>query len=381
MTEKIQKENRLLDRIDPEKGMTNRGNWQRLKALMGRAGKGDTLRIGFIGGSITQGSLASDPALCYACRVFDWWKKAFPEADFQYINAGIGGTTSHFGAARVEEDLLARRPDFVIVEFSVNDESSGHFLETYEGLIRRIYTSEMCPAVLLVHNVYYKDGSSAEVQHAKVGRHYELPCVSMQKAIFPALLSGEIRDMEITPDGLHPNDEGHALVAAVITAFLEKVRAERETPEEEEKPVLPPLTSNTYEKARRCRNDNSRPVCRGFSPDLRLQEGITDCFKKGWRAENKGDSITFTVRGSGIAVQYRRYVHTPVPAALAVVDGDEEHGVVLDGAFEETWGDKLELTTLTEHMPFGEHTVTITLTDTHKEDRAPFYLVSVITAE
>lgn len=381
MMEKNQTEKELLGRIHPEEGVTGRGNWQRLKFLMRRADKGGTFRIGFIGGSITQGSLASDPALCYAFRVFEWWENAFPEADFQYINAGIGGTTSHFGAARSEEDLLAFEPDFVIVEFSVNDESSVHFLETYEGLVRRIYTSKTRPAVLLVHNVYYNNGFSAEVQHAKIGRHYELPCVSMQKAIFPALLSGKIQETEITPDGLHPNDVGHALVAAVITAFLEKVKAERERPEEEEKPVLPPLTPNTYERARRYRNDNSRPICRGFIPDQNPQEGITDCFKKGWQAKDKGDSITFTVRSSGIAVQYRRYVDSPVPAATAVVDGDEAHSVLLDAAFDETWGDKLELTTLAEHMPFGEHTVTITLTDTHKEDRAPFYLASVITAE
>ena len=43
-----------------------------------------------------------------------------------YCNAGIGGTTSEFGAARVGTDLLEERPDFVIVEFSVNDESTEH---------------------------------------------------------------------------------------------------------------------------------------------------------------------------------------------------------------------------------------------------------------
>jgi lysophospholipase L1-like esterase len=42
-------------------------------------------------------------------------------AKFDYINAGIGGTTSQFGVTRVENYLLCYHPDFVIVEFSVND--------------------------------------------------------------------------------------------------------------------------------------------------------------------------------------------------------------------------------------------------------------------
>lgn len=64
-------------------------------------------------------------------------EKTFPQADFTYINAGIGGTTSQFGVARAEADLLSKEPDFVIIEFSVNDDSTEHFMETYEGLVRK----------------------------------------------------------------------------------------------------------------------------------------------------------------------------------------------------------------------------------------------------
>ena len=50
----------------------------------------------------------------------------------------------------------------------------------------------------------------------------------------------------------------------------------------------------------------------------------------------------------------------------------------VDGNFEETWGDSLHLETLAEHLPFGTHTVEIELIETHKEDKVPFYLVSII---
>ena len=93
--------------IKYENGIANRGCLYRLKKVMDRAKAGEALNIAFLGGSITQGSLSSKPELCYAYHVYEWWKKTFPQADFTYINAGIGGTTSQFGVARAEADLLS----------------------------------------------------------------------------------------------------------------------------------------------------------------------------------------------------------------------------------------------------------------------------------
>ena len=47
----------------------------RIKNLMRRAQAGEELTIGFLGGSITQGSLATEHKNTYAYRVFTWWKE------------------------------------------------------------------------------------------------------------------------------------------------------------------------------------------------------------------------------------------------------------------------------------------------------------------
>ena len=91
-----------------------------------------------------------------------------------------------------------------------------------------------------------------------------------------------------------------------------------------------------------------------------------------------GDSITFQIKGTGTAVQFRKSVNKPTPVAIAIVDGDEENAVTLDGNFEETWGDCLYLQTLTKHAEMKIHKVEIRITETHAEDVEPFYLVSVI---
>lgn len=406
--------------IDREKGIANIGNLDRLKEVFARAMRGEHLTLGFLGGSITQGSLSSTPKTCYAYRVYEWWCETFPKAEFTYLNAGIGGTTSQFGVARAETDLLAGKPDFVIIEFSVNDESTEHFMETYEGLVRKVYGADFSPAVLLVHNVYYHNGGNAQPVHGRVGRHYGLPAVSMQSAIFPEVVSGRMENRAITPDDLHPNDAGHALVASVITYFLEKAHAGKldahadegtteaavQAPDAamgtagcpaeaavqaagigaQDTGMLPaPLTANAYEHSVRCRNScapdmagKKQPQLCGFAEDKTPQDGITDCFKYGWTASHVGDAITFHVEGSCIAVQYRKSVKLPAPVAEVVVDGDTEHAFRLDANFDETWGDKLELDTVMEHGKAGLHEVAIRLVETHEEDAVPFYLVSVI---
>lgn len=375
--------------VDYKRGISNLGNPNRILHVMARAMRGETLRIGFIGGSITQGSLSSAPDTCYAYLVYQWWCKTFPKAEFTYINAGIGGTTSQFGVARVEEDLLAKKPDFVIVEFSVNDESTEHFMETYEGLVRRILSAPGKPAVMLVHNVYYHNGANAQLMHGRIARHYDLPAVSMQSTIYPEVVEGRIENRKITPDDLHPNDEGHALVASVIAYFLrqmyeQEVFAEgvvqQDRKESLDTPLPLPLTRNAYERSVRYCNNNSTPILQGFVEDKIPQTDITDCFRNGWTASKTGDKITFQVEGSCIAVQYRKSVQKPAPVAEVIVDGNKKGSVRLDANFDETWGDKLELTTILEHSDKQMHEVRIHIVETHEDDAVPFYLASVISS-
>lgn len=362
--------------IDFEKGIVNRGNWTRVQRVLHRAAKGETIRIGFIGGSITQGARSSTPETCYAFLVYRWFQQQFPTSE--YVNAGIGGTSSQFGVARVEDDVLRYHPDMVFVEFSVNDANIAHYQETYEGLIRKIYRTGT--AVMLIHNVMYDSMTSAEDVHAAIGKYYDIPCVSMRSTIYPEVASGRIPNRQITPDDLHPNDEGHALVAKVITSFLDRI-AESTDSEAEEKALPAALTANQYEKSILYQNTNANPVLRGFEIDPTPQEHITQIFRHGYTAWKTGDSISFEVSGTGIAVQYRKSIHKPAPIARVVVDSCEETAMLLDANFDEDWGDCLYLDTVLFHGENKMHHVEISIVEAHENDAVPFYLVSVIGSE
>ena len=362
----------------------------RLKNLMKRAANGESLVIGFLGGSITQGSLSSTPKTCYAYLVYEWWKKSFPNASFSFVNGGIGGTTSHYGGARAWKDVLCYRPDIVTVDFSVNDDANEFFEETYEGTLRRLLAAPSAPAVVVLNNVFYDTGKNAQDYHNRIADHYGIPHVSIKDTVYPDVESGKIVRADITPDNLHPNDKGHRLVADEICKLLDSIKAEMEeetivgeniegkSTKTEASVLLPaPLTENAYEHSRLIQIQDNEAILDGFLVDPIEKKGMLDIFKNGWTAAHTNDKISFEIECSCLAVQYRKSVQQPVPKAKAVIDGDEAHAVILDGNFTEDWGDCLYLEPLLHHAEKKVHRIEITVTDA-KDIVRPFYLVSLI---
>lgn len=362
----------------------------RLKNLMKRAANGESLVIGFLGGSITQGSLSSTPKNCYAYLVYEWWKKSFPNAAFSFVNGGIGGTTSHYGGARAWKDVLCYRPDIVTVDFSVNDDANEFFEETYEGTLRRLLAAPSAPAVVVLNNVFYDTGKNAQDYHNRIADHYGIPHVSIKDTVYPDVESGKIVRADITPDNLHPNDKGHRLVADEICKLLDSIKAEMEeetiageniegkSTKTEASVLLPaPLTENAYEHSRLIQIQDNEAILDGFLVDPIEKKGMLDIFKNGWTAAHTNDKISFEIECSCLAVQYRKSVQQPVPKAKAVIDGDEAHAVILDGNFTEDWGDCLYLEPLLHHAEKKVHRIEITVTDA-KDIVRPFYLVSLI---
>lgn len=362
----------------------------RLKNLMKRAANGESLVIGFLGGSITQGSLSSTPKNCYAYLVYEWWKKSFPNAAFSFVNGGIGGTTSHYGGARAWKDVLCYRPDIVTVDFSVNDDANEFFEETYEGTIRRLLAAPSAPAVVVLNNVFYDTGKNAQDYHNRIADHYGIPHVSIKDTVYPDVESGKIVRADITPDNLHPNDKGHRLVADEICKLLDSIKAEMEeetiageniegkSTKTEASVLLPaPLTENAYEHSRLIQIQDNEAILDGFLVDPIEKKGMLDIFKNGWTAAHTNDKISFEIECSCLAVQYRKSVQQPVPKAKAVIDSDEAHAVILDGNFTEDWGDCLYLEPLLHHAEKKVHRIEITVTDA-KDIVRPFYLVALI---
>ncbi len=364
-----------------DRGIINYGNLFPIQKAMRKAMEGKTIRIGFIGGSITAGSLSGTPYTCYAYLVYNWWREKFPMSQVDYINAGIGATTSRFGVARVSEDLLCYNPDVVFVEFSVNDSNEEKYMETYEGLIRRILSDACGPSVILINNVDYNSGINAQEIHNRVGIYYNLPIISIKDSIYAEIQAGRIAAKEITPDGLHPNDKGHGLVSQVIINLMEAVYDRIVNNLDADKDYLfpeRPITRNRYRDSVLWNNRNMDSVLHGFKKDKAMKKGWGDVFKNGWYASTKGSKISFYAEYSTLAVLYRKYAKGKSPKAKLVLDKKEEEAIILDSEFDEDWGDCLYLHEIIYDRGFDMHLVEITIIK--EAGNREFYLASIITA-
>ncbi len=210
-----------------EKALVNKGNQARLAKVMNRAKNGEDITFGVIGGSVTEGAYASDYAkTSYAGLTNTWLKKTFPNSDVTFVNAGIGGSSSLYGVHRVEEDLLSKDPDLVIIEYGVNDNTSDEQLECYASLIRRVLAHKSQPAVILLY-VMNEGGTNSQSVQVPIGKHYDLPMISYRDAVWPEVstknnLYGQYEWSDIAADWVHPTNKGHAIIAELLISYLSK---------------------------------------------------------------------------------------------------------------------------------------------------------------
>jgi GDSL-like Lipase/Acylhydrolase family len=192
------------------------GDLGRLIKVFAKALRREPITLGVIGGSITVGAFATTEENSYSGRLLSWWRERFPRCEIRMINAGVGGTGSMYGALRAARDLLSRMPDFVVVEFAVNDNWTDG--EAYEGLVRQILAQPNLPAVLLLFMMWEKGGNDQAMQE-KVGAHYHLPMVSFRDALWPEMATGHLKWSDYIVDTVHPTDAGHAAAACFITTM------------------------------------------------------------------------------------------------------------------------------------------------------------------
>jgi lysophospholipase L1-like esterase len=230
------------------RSVLSRGNNNRLWKFFEKARAGGTVRIGFIGGSITAGARASDPLHDYASLFCKYTGQMFPKASIVQINAGIGATNSRFGTSRIHDDLLQSAPDLVVVEFGVNDDPLDSFttMASMEGIIRQCLHNPDLPVIMLF--LMNRTGDSTDQHwHSLVGRHYGLPLISYRDECWPLVESGEIPQDSLFADDIHPNNQGHQLLAFLLSSFLANVLTANQP--DQSLPVAAPLVTALYEHA------------------------------------------------------------------------------------------------------------------------------------
>ena len=346
-----------------KQGFVDKGNTARLQRVLAKAQRGEPVTLGVIGGSITVGAGASGWMNSYGPLITKWWQKTFPQSKITLVGAGVGGTGSMYGALRAHEHLLSKKPDFVITEFAVNDDSSQILQKTLEGLTRQILNQPNQPANLMLFMVRNQNGKAANAQDAQemIGRHYGLPMLSFRDATWPEIEAGELEWTDILSDTVHPNDNGHAMAAGLVTRFLEEtMKTLPETDVQAEMSDVPaPLFADTFEQV---------TLYRAGQVELKNNEGWR--LEKGnwrgqwWASDTPGSVMELEVEGDTLIVYTNRDSSLNGNAKI-VVDGKEP--VNIQGWFP---GNILSSGLLYQGLGAGKHMVTITLLDKTSQEAA-----------
>ena len=215
--------------------LKNKGNSARIAALMKKAQKGGSYKIAVLGGSISQGAGTSNPDLCYGNLVCEWWSDNFPKASFEFVNAGIGATNPEMANYRIEADLLSFKPDFVVVDFTVNTYLDNNLYNTYSTLLYKILSQKNSPAVMSIDftscnrekhdyaSIYEKTTDVPNSKITKAVEAYDVPAVSYHNYVWEKINKRKISWRDIGFDYIHPNDNGHRLAASIIACYLKNI--------------------------------------------------------------------------------------------------------------------------------------------------------------
>lgn len=213
-------------------GVYSTGNNARIKEVIRKARAGESVSLAYIGGSITSGGVASPNSNCYAEVSAKKFAAAYGKdggANVHFVNAGMHGTPSDIGVVRYQRDVVARlpegstHPDILFIEFAVNDYGCATGGGAYEGLIREALDSGS--AVVLVFSVFQTMNTVCENDYRKYGTYYDLPMVSMGNAIAKYYKEADFNDWYYG-DSLHPNNQGHQLMADCIMELMDQIDKE-----------------------------------------------------------------------------------------------------------------------------------------------------------
>lgn len=204
-----------------------------------RAEAGENLNVVFLGGSLTWGAQATDPQLTsYRALTSRRLAERYPRARFRFWDAAIGGTTSQLGAFRLERDVLARKPDLVFLDFTVNDDPflppDADRLASYESIVRRLVSSgaPVVQAIFAVKQDVSPKGRPRPLDelHKALARAYGLPTGDAVALMRAKVEAGEATADELwdyPTDVTHPGDKGYALYAEAAWTAFEKAVAEK----------------------------------------------------------------------------------------------------------------------------------------------------------
>lgn len=165
----------------------------------------------------------------YGPMMQDMINTAFPERNIVVLNRGVSGDTAAGALKRVKIDITDAKPDWVLINFGMNDQdrrSVEEFIADNEALIDRIERDTKAKVVVVspICNDHSRTGKVMKLDSYAVALR-EL--AKRRKLIYVPLTeeSNRIRlalpkDVPLSPDGTHPSRIGYWVYTQTILKTL-----------------------------------------------------------------------------------------------------------------------------------------------------------------
>jgi acyl-CoA thioesterase-1 len=124
------------------------------------------------------------------------------------INAGVPGDTTAKALKRLEQDVLSRSPDVVLITLGGNDLKNGIARETAFRNLKMIVESIQNHGARVIIG-----GLKFPLRDRGFGRGYEELADRTGAMLIPNILEGIIGNRKLMSDPIHPNDDGYRMVA------------------------------------------------------------------------------------------------------------------------------------------------------------------------
>ena len=192
-------------------------------------------KVLFIGDSITDCGRRGDHAPLghgYVRKITELITAKYPERDIAYVNKGIGGDIVKGLENRWDTDVIDEKPDWLSVKIGINNASrqlgqgisNEDYLPNWEACYRRILTrvkTELDVPFFLFEIFYIEedvenprplavDAYNASIH--KLAEEFDARLIRTNDA-FDSAVAARPGALWTTRDGVHPNAEGHTLMA------------------------------------------------------------------------------------------------------------------------------------------------------------------------
>ena len=192
-------------------------------------------KVLFIGDSITDCGRRDAHAPLghgYVRKITELITAKYPERRITYVNKGIGGDIVEGLESRWDIDVIDEKPEWLSVKIGINNASRQHaegvsttdYLPIWEDCYRRILTratTELDAALFLFEIFYVAEDVDAprpldvDAYNASIHRlteEFDARLIPTSTA-FDDAVAARPGTLWTTQDGVHPNAEGHTLMA------------------------------------------------------------------------------------------------------------------------------------------------------------------------